>query len=158
MSFTLEFPAFASIVWFRSGATQGSRSVLRPLSLVLVAFAFLAVRPVQAQQAATLQSVAKAIQSGNARALAAYFDQSVDVTILNKEGSYSKAQAEGVIKDFFAKNRPSGFQIIHKGESGGNAKYAIGKLTTPNGTFRTYIYVKERGDGLLIQQLRFESD
>lgn len=131
---------------------------VRPLALLLMAFAVLAASPLKAQDQATLQNVAKAIQTGNARALAAYFDQSVDVTILNKEGSYSKAQAEGVVKDFFAKHRPSGFQIIHKGESGGNAKYAIGKLTTPQGTFRTYIYVKKRGDSLLIQQLRFESD
>jgi hypothetical protein len=131
---------------------------LRPFGLLLLALAFTALQPLQAQQTATLQGVAKAIQSGNARALAGYFDQSVDVTILNKEGSYSKAQAEGVVKDFFAKHRPSGFQIIHKGESGGNAKYAIGKLSTPQGTFRTYIYVKKRGEGLLIQQLRFESD
>ena len=109
-------------------------------------------------QSAELGDVASAIKAGNARALATYFDNTVEVTILSQEGSYSKAQAEAVVKDFFSKHKPTAFQIIHKGDSGGNAKYAIGKLGTASGSYRTYIYVKRRGESLLIQQLRFEQE
>jgi hypothetical protein len=128
------------------------------LSGLLLLLAFLALPGQASAQQAELGQVAQAIKTGNARALAGWFDNTVEVTILRQEGSYSKAQAEGVVKDFFAKHRPTAFEIIHKGDSGGNAKYAIGKLSTSAGTFRTYLYVKQRGDGLLIQQLRFEED
>lgn len=129
---------------------------------LLAAFSFviaLLAAPLTGQaQQAELGQIAAAIKAGNAKALAAYFDTNLEITILTQEGSYSSAQAEAVVKNFFTKNVPSDFQIIHKGDSGGNSKYAIGKLQTANGTFRTYIYVKQKGTEQLIQQLRFERE
>jgi hypothetical protein len=130
-------------------------NLLGALTLVLTLFA--APFTGQAQQA-ELGQIAAAIKSGNAKALAEHFDANLEITILTQEGSYSSSQAEAVVKNFFAKNVPSDFQIIHKGDSGGNSKYAIGKLQTSNGTFRTYIYVKQKGTEQLIQQLRFERE
>jgi hypothetical protein len=123
------------------------------LSLMLLSVSF-----TTKAQSAELGQIASAIKAGNAKGLAAFFDTSLEVTILTQEGSYSNSQAEAVVKNFFTKNVPSDFQIIHKGDSGGNSKYAIGKLQTSNGTFRTYIYVKQKGDKQLIQQLRFERE
>ncbi|MFT7588723.1 MAG: hypothetical protein ACI959_000935 [Limisphaerales bacterium] len=112
----------------------------------------------QAQNSADLSKISSAIKNGNAKALSDHFDNSVEITILDKESTYSKSQAAGVVKNFFARNAPESFQIIHKGDSGGDSKYAIGKLSTSEGTFRTYIYVKRKGGVLLIQQLRFERE
>ena len=123
------------------------------LSLMLLSVSF-----TTKAQSAELGQIASAIKAGNAKGLATFFDTSLEVTILTQEGSYSNSQAEAVVKNFFTKNVPSDFQIIHKGDSGGNSKYAIGKLQTSNGTFRTYIYVKQKGDKQLIQQLRFERE
>ena len=123
------------------------------LSLMLLSVSF-----TTKAQSAEFGQIASAIKAGNAKGLAAFFDTSLEVTILTQEGSYSNSQAEAVVKNFFTKNVPSDFQIIHKGDSGGNSKYAIGKLQTSNGTFRTYIYVKQKGDKQLIQQLRFERE
>lgn len=109
-------------------------------------------------QGSELGGIATSIKNGNAKTLAASFDNSVEITILEKESTYSKSQAEGVVKKFFTQNAPEGFRIIHKGDSGGDSKYAIGKLVTSEGTFRTYIYVKRKGGVLLIQQLRFERE
>ena len=109
-------------------------------------------------QANTLESITAAIQAGNAKLLAQHFDSNVDITVYNKEEMYSRTQAELVIKDFFAKNAPSSFKIIHKGASNQGSEYAIGTLVTTVGSFRTYIYIKQKGSSYLIQEIRFEKD
>lgn len=125
------------------------------ISIVL----FLAPLFIMAVRSGELESIAQAIRTGNAKALAAYFDTTVELKINEKEGAYSKAQAEQVVKDFFVKNPPKGFSFMHDGPSGGNnAHYAIGTLTTTNGKFRTYVYLKKKGDVYFIQEISFENE
>lgn len=102
------------------------------------------------------ENISTAIKVGNFKELARYFDVKVDMAVLNKENSYSKAQAELIVKDFFDKNKVSGYQVIHRGRSRDGAQYAIGSLTTATGTYRTYVLTKGEGDKTRIQQLRFE--
>jgi len=103
-----------------------------------------------------LDDIALAIRSGEARSVARFFGNSVDLTISNQEDVYSKTQAERILLDFFAKNPPRSFQINHKGESKEGAQYAIGSLVTNSGTnFRTYFYIKTQGNTQVIQELRF---
>jgi hypothetical protein len=108
--------------------------------------------------AGTIENIATAIQSGNAKELAKFFDNNVDITVYNKEEMYSKTQAEMVVRDFFSKNTPTSFKIIHKGTSNQGSEYAIGTLITSVGSFRTYIYVKQKSTGYTIQEIRFEKD
>lgn len=103
------------------------------------------------------ENIGSAIRVGNHKELARHFDTKIDMAVLNKENSYSKAQAELIIKDFFEKNKVSGYQIIHRGKSRDGAQYAIGSLTTATGTYRTYVLTKGEGDKARIQQLRFEA-
>lgn len=112
---------------------------------------------------ATMQSelvgITSAIKSGDSKSLATYFDNTVEVKIANKEGAYSKSQAEAVVKDFFTKNPPKDFSFLHEGTSGGsNGHYAIGSLSTDKGKFRTYVYMKKRADKFYIQELSFENE
>lgn len=103
-----------------------------------------------------LDDIAVAIRSGEARSVAKFFGNSVDLTISNQEDVYSKTQAERILLDFFAKNPPRSFQINHKGESKEGAQYAIGSLVTHSGTnYRTYFYIKNQGNLQVIQELRF---
>ena len=113
---------------------------------------------VMATTSGDLDQIAQAIRTGNAKELAAYFDTTVEIKINDKEGAYSKAQAEQVVKDFFVKNPPKGFSFMHDGESGGNAYYAIGSLTTSGGKYRTYVYLKKKGTAYFIQELSFENE
>lgn len=101
--------------------------------------------------------IGDAIRSGDARAVARYFNSTVDLTILNQEEVYSKAQAEQVLRDFFSRNTPKSFTLIHKGVSKEGAKYAIGEMVTAQGAqFRTYFWVKQNGGSESIKELRFE--
>ena len=45
------------------------------------------------------------------------------------------------------------FTILHKGSSKDGAKYTIGNLTTQEGKFRVYYYMKANGDSFLIHEL-----
>ncbi len=101
--------------------------------------------------------VTQAIQSSNATELSKYFNNSIDLTIPGSEGTYSKVQAEQILKSFFAKYPPVTFTINHKGSSNDGSVYAIGTYKSSSITFRTYYLTKSIGGQLLIHQLKFES-
>ncbi len=103
------------------------------------------------------EAIINAISTGNAATLAVYFNASLEVAILDKEDFYSKQQAELIMKDFFTRNTPASFSILHKGGKEGS-QYAIGKLVTSGGTYRVTILVKMKENKPLIHQLRFEKD
>ena len=105
---------------------------------------------------AGIDEVVAAMKSGNSMMLAKYFDSSVEISMPDKSNSYSKSQAELVLKDFFSSNPVKSFEIIHKGESAGS-QFCIGTLQTKNGVFRTTIFMKQKGDMQVLQELRFEN-
>ncbi len=100
--------------------------------------------------------IGSAIRTGDAASISKFFGANVDLTIVNQEEMYSKVQAEQLLKDFFSKNPPASFVIIHRGVSKEGSKYAIGNLTTAQGTlYRTYFYIKQNGNTSYIQELKF---
>jgi hypothetical protein len=123
--------------------------------IIILGFIFLGFGQLFAQND-ILDEIATTLRSGDARSVSRYFGNTIDLTIISQEEVYSKVQAEQVLKDFFAKNHPRSFSIIHKGESKEGARYAIGSLITSTGqTFRTYFYIKQQGNNAIIQELRF---
>ncbi len=105
------------------------------------------------------EDIGLAIRSGNSKEIGKYFNSSVDLTIMNQDDVYSRAQAEVILRDFLGKNTPKAFSIIHQGTSKEGARYAIGSLQTSQGaSFRTYIFVKQVGGQFLIHELRFEKE
>ncbi|MBA2422748.1 MAG: DUF4783 domain-containing protein [Chitinophagales bacterium] len=106
-------------------------------------------------QVSILDNIANAIKSGNSKEISKYFDNNVEITIVDKESVYSKVQAEMVLRDFFAKNPVQSFEIIHRGKAEGSA-YAIGPLKSTNQSFRVYFYIKNKGSAQQIQEMRFE--
>ncbi len=102
-----------------------------------------------------IDEVITAIKSGNAEQVAVYFDNNVEISMPDKSNSYSKSQAEIILKDFFSSNPVKGFEVIHKGQNAGS-QYCIGSLLTKNGSYRTTIFMKQKGDNQVLQELRFE--
>jgi len=80
------------------------------------------------------------------------------LTVLDKEGTFSKAQAEQIMKEFFTKYTPKSFEIKSQGTSSDGSNYAIGTLVTNKGNFRTYFLVKTISNKSYIQQLQFDND
>ncbi len=103
----------------------------------------------------SVSDMVDALKAGNASQISKYFDNTVDLTLQDKTGSYSKSQAELVLKDFFVSNGVIDFGVIHTGDNSGS-QYLIGSLKTKKGTFRTTIYMKQKADKQVLQELRFE--
>lgn len=98
------------------------------------------------------------MKSGNFKTIASYFNASVELNIPGADGLYSKAQAELLLKEFFAKNTPRNYTIKHDGVSQDGSKYSIGALETSSGVYRTYYYLKNNSGAFLIKELRIEKD
>ena len=104
----------------------------------------------------SIDEVINAMKTGNASEIAKFFDNTVEVNMPGKSNSYSKSQAELVLKDFFSTNTVKTFEIIHKGENAGS-QYCIGTLITKSGSFRTTIFMKQKGDRQVLQEITFEN-
>ncbi len=123
---------------------------MKKFVLCLVTFALLT-----SFTAGPLTDVINAIKKGDAKELAKYLDNTVEISFPEKSNSYNKTQAEIALQDFFNTNGVRKFEIIHQSENSGS-QYCIGNLSTNKEIFRTTIYLKQKGDRLLIQELRFE--
>ncbi len=109
-----------------------------------------------AAQSGNIDGVIGALRTGNASGLAKYFDDNVELSLPVKSDSYSKAQAQVILKDFFANNGVRDFDLKHKGESpGGN--YCIGTLQTKSGNFRAHVFMKTKGNKEVLKEIRFQS-
>lgn len=84
-----------------------------------------------------------AVKTGNHKELGKNFNDMIDLGFDGEKGSYSKTQAEFVLKDFFLKNPPSDFEYIHKGASKEGLTYTIGNYHSKKNTFRVLVYIKE---------------
>jgi hypothetical protein len=104
-----------------------------------------------------LDDVVAALKAGNASQIAKYFDNTVDITLPQKSNSYSKSQAEMILKDFFNNNPVRTFTVKHKGDNAGS-EYCIGQLVTKNGAYRTTVFMKQKGDKQFLQEIRFENE
>ncbi|MCS6934961.1 MAG: DUF4783 domain-containing protein [Chitinophagales bacterium] len=107
--------------------------------------------------AQSFNEISNAIKQGNASALASFFQSNVEITIKDASNSYSKSQAEIVIKNFFSSNQPRSFSIAHEGTSPEGSKYFIGNLSTSGGNYRMYVYAKTSGGSYSIQEIRIEA-
>jgi hypothetical protein len=104
----------------------------------------------------SIDEVITAMKVGNSADIAKFFDNTVDLNMPDKSNSYSKSQAELVLKDFFSANTVKNFEVIHKGENSGS-QYCIGTLVTKSGSYRTTIFMKQKGDKQVLQGITFES-
>ncbi|MEO5782461.1 MAG: DUF4783 domain-containing protein [Ginsengibacter sp.] len=103
----------------------------------------------------SVDEVVSAIKNGSASQLSKYFDNTIEITIADKSNTYSKSQAELVLKDFFENNMVKEFVVLRKGDNT-NAQFIAGILNTKNGEYKTTIYLKQKGNEQLLQELRFE--
>ena len=96
------------------------------------------------------------LKAGDAKIVASYFNENIELVVIDRELVCSKAQGEQILKDFYTRNKPSDFKITHQG--GDDSSYAIGKMQTGNGNFRIYLTLKSKAGKPQIVQLRIDKD
>ncbi len=99
-----------------------------------------------------INEVITAMRTGNVSQMSKYFDITVDIAMPDKSNTYSKSQAEMVLRDFFNTNGVLRFDEIHKSD-----QYCIGTLVTRSGSYRTTIMMRQKGTDMLLQGIRFEA-
>ena len=131
--------------------TTFALGLLMLLGLQMQVFAQAAMEP-----KSEIAAINKAIAAGDAEALGAYLNTSVDVTLPSADKVFSSQQATFVLKDFFQDQEVKDFEVMHTGKSG-ITYYSTGYLTTGKGEFDTTFFLKKFGDKYLITQIRFEN-
>jgi len=96
------------------------------------------------------------LKAGDAKIVASYFNENIELVVIDRELVCSKAQGEQILKDFYTRNKPSDFKITHQG--GDDSSYAIGKMQSANGNFRIYLTLKSKAGKPQIVQLRIDKD
>ena len=99
-----------------------------------------------------------ALKTANARDLSKFLNDMVDIGFDGEKASYSKTQAEFVLKDFFKKYPPVDFQYVHKGSSKEGLTYTIGNYSYNGGSYRVLIYIKQFKGNFLIDYLDFSKE
>lgn len=124
--------------------------------MVLTTIFFSSYLPVRCE---VPEGIVTAIKTGNVKELAKYFNTTIELVIFDKEGIYSKAQAEQILKDFFIKNplTKDTFRLLHEvGKE--SSRYAIGNLYTTKGIYRISFLIKTVKNVPIIDQLRIEEE
>lgn len=96
------------------------------------------------------------IKNGDAPGLSAYFGKSVELSLNETDGIYSKKQAELILKDFFDKNKANNYEIKHEGGNLKKSKFSIGTYQTSEATYRSHLLFRMVDNKLQIIELRFE--
>jgi hypothetical protein len=126
--------------------------------ILLFVFNLLLINHLTIAQSDVLTNVKTQLKQGNAKEIARYFNDIIEISIDGEKGNYSKTQGEFILRDFFRDNPPDDYRKIHQGASKEGLNYMIGKYTCPKGTYRVYIVVKQFKGDYLIDTIDFSME
>ena len=109
-------------------------------------------------QSDIIGQVKETIKAGSAKELARYLSPTVDITIEGSVETYSKAQAEFVLRDFFKQHVPTEVSIIHQGSSKGGQPFAILQYKSSADTYRLFMKIKTVNSNQLLDDIRFTKE
>lgn len=120
---------------------------------IFIATAILSISGISSLPHAEIE---KAFNASDAGAIESLMNEKVLMTVLGKDGAYSKSQAKLILKDFFTKYPKGKFEIIHPGKEGASA-FSIGNYTVNGNVFRVTFHFKKVNGKYLIETLNIEN-
>ncbi len=105
------------------------------LKIILILLLAISFPNIVSSQNPISNNVANAIRKGNSSELSKYFNENIQLKIDSKSNIYSKTQAEKILNNFFAGNKPVSFNIDSE-KLRGEATVVLGNYTTENSNFR----------------------
>ena len=106
----------------------------------------------------SIDKVAALLQQGQVHELITMSAASIELNILDDEKVVAKAQAETLLNNFFAANKPVSVKVIHRMDTNPNLLYAVAQLRTSNGNFRISYSLKNRNGNQELTELRIEAE
>lgn len=134
------------------------KNIVKILTICLSVLLFTGSSVVAVQPPGIVEDITAAIKAGNSKDLAKYFGPTVEIILPGTDGAYSKAQAEMIMKSFFAKSAPVSFVVNQNRNSAGGAQFIIGTYKNKSEKLNVYILLKPVSNQLMIQQMHFEAD
>ena len=104
------------------------------------------------------QGIISAIRNGNSAEVGTHFNDMVDLNIPGFKDSYSKTQAERIIRDFFSNNQVSDVSVSREGSSPDGSKYTIGSLNAGGKRYRLFFLLRKNKGEYLIYQLNMQPE
>ena len=123
------------------------KKILLFITLILVLSSF---------QNTPSKQIIEAFKNNKATDIAKYFDNTVEISFDGNTNTYNRNQAETVLVQFLLKNPARNFEIIHQSDKESSA-YFIGNLSTSAGIYRTTVFLKNKNNQSLVQEMRFEN-
>jgi hypothetical protein len=124
-------------------------------SVYIIFFIFIVHLNAVAQDTAW-EPIVKAMDESDSRALGMYFHSTVDLGFSGNDKTYSKSQAEMIMKDFFRDHPDGSFRSMQQGSTDASSRFAIGVFESGNGNFQVYINMRTESGKFLIHKIRFE--
>jgi Domain of unknown function (DUF4783) len=107
------------------------------------------------------ETVRTSLASGNARQLSAHFAKTVELVIDAEKVGFSSVaatHAEIILRSFFRKYPPHGFQFVYRGSSE-QLLYSTGTYETRGQTFDVYVLMRQTRDRrFVINALHFRRE
>jgi hypothetical protein len=108
--------------------------------------------------AQTTDDITQSIQSGSSKSLGKFLKETVTLNINNNLSDYSKNQAEQIFRDFFRKNPPKEFKVLHQDESADKSWYIIGLYLSEEADFRVLLKGARQEGALIISSMEFTKE
>ena len=113
---------------------------------------------VSAQGGDQLGAVRSAIANGSSHELAQYLAPSIEVSFDGDTQNYNATQTELVLKNFFAKNPPGKFELVHQGASPDGIPYAVGRYAGRSGNYQVFIRLKANRSTPTVDKIDFTKE
>jgi len=101
--------------------------------------------------------ITDAFRVGDAKVLATYFNDNLELKIIDKSYMTSDKQAERIIEKFFKEHPPTSF-VVNFNATRQGSKYGLGSLLTEKGSFRVNIYFLDDSPDKKIYLLSIEKE
>ncbi|MCC8094682.1 MAG: DUF4783 domain-containing protein [Tannerellaceae bacterium] len=121
----------------------------RILMMIIGLFSYLCI------QAADINTIADAFKSGNASTLSTSMDKEIDLAIPGSSKKCDSKEAISLLNNFFSKNKPSTFTVVHHADKKENG-FLAGKLPAGTQEYRVNITYRTENNKAIIQSIRIE--
>ncbi len=103
-----------------------------------------------------IDDITLTIKNTDSKALAKYFSQSVEIDILNQHNTFTAAQAQLLLNDFFSKNKSTEVKVFHKVTSNPKQQFAVILYDTLKLKYRISLQIGAQNGKLLINHITIE--
>jgi hypothetical protein len=101
----------------------------------------------------TEKAVIQAIKNGDASALIKLCNTIIDLRLPSIDGTYSKAQAGQILKDFLSRNPVKNFILQRQDKSEDGSPYTIAEMVAGSKKYRLFFLLMESKGIFLVQRL-----